>query len=240
LFSYTQLRVKLLTAAARLRARRCLAIAEARRSPIPCQTLLPAGAIGAGVTSLAVIAEGTAGIASRGLLSVAARRVPLYLAQVAGTILILAKSAAVLLIHSRPILLIQARLMGGAWLQPIVLRQVLPAILILGLIKLLVEMRSAEVSAASIAVEIISAVIVRVDGITVEIVAIDVGGIDVVHVHVAVVIVIAIDESIGCGDVGVVVIDYSRVVPSASPGVPTPSAAPSVANRGADSQPHPE
>ncbi len=75
---------------------------------ISCQTLLSAGAIGARVPALAVIAEGAlAGIRSW-LLSIAALRLPLVLVEVSATGLILIRSHAVLLIPA--VLLIEVGL----------------------------------------------------------------------------------------------------------------------------------
>lgn len=171
------------------------AAASTRRGPIFCQTLLPAGAVGPGVASRAVVAEGVAAGASIRLLSVTACRVPLGLIEIAGTVLILIKTTAVLLIRSRPVLLIEVRLIGAAWLLTVVLGLSPPVVLKLGLIVFLVEFRGTKVGVSGVAIEIVSAVVVVVD-----VVAIDVGGIDVVPidggVDVAVVIVIAIDESV--------------------------------------------
>lgn len=218
--------------------------------PISSQTLLPAGAVGPGVTSLAVIAKGTVAGASIRLLSVPACGVPLGLIAISETALILACTRTILLIRSRPVLLID-RLVPAARLLTVVLSKVsavivlglIPTIvLVLGLIAVLIEFRLGEVSVAAVVIEIVRAVIDVVavdvihviaidviDVVTVDVV--DVGGIDVI----AVVIVIAVDEGVGIGDVDVAVITHSRVMPANSPRVISPSAASSAIDRCADS-----
>lgn len=186
--------------------------------PISSQTLLPAGAVGPGVTSLAVIAKGTVAGASIRLLSVAACGVPLGLIATSRMALILAGTWSVLLIHSRTVLLIEVSLIGAAGLLTVVLSQVsavivlglIPTIvLVLRLIAVLIEFRLSEVGVAAVVIEVVRAVIV--DVVTVHV--IDVGGVDVI----AVVIVIAVDEGVGIGDVDVAVITHSRVMPPDSP-----------------------
>ena len=202
--------------------------------PISSQTLLPAGAVGPGVTSLAVVAKGTVAGASIRLLSVAACGVPLGLIAISRTALILAGTWSVLLIHSRTVLLIEVRLIPAAGLLTVVLSEVsavivlglIPTIvLVLRLIAVLIEFRLSEAGVAAGVIEVVRAVIVDVVAVdVVHIVAIDV--IDVVTVHVidvggidviAVVIVIAVDEGVGIGDVDVAVITHSRVMPSDAP-----------------------
>ena len=196
--------------------------ASARRRPIFCQTLLPAGAVGPGVASLAVIAEGIVAGSLIRLLSVTTCRVPLGLTEIASAILILVKTSAVLLIHPRTILLIEvrlieARLIGATRLLTITLGQIFPAVLELGLIKLLVEIRGSEVGVAGVAVEIVGAVVVRTNVVAVDVGGINVVPVDVSGIDVAVVVVIAIDESVRRGDVGVTVINHCGVMPAASP-----------------------
>jgi hypothetical protein len=172
--------------------------ASTRRSPIFCQTLLPAGAVRSGVASLAVIAEGIVA-GSPILLSVTACRVPLGLIEIASAILILAKTSAVLLSHPRTILLIEVRLVGAARLLTITLGRISPVVLELRLIKLLVEIRGSKVGVAGVAVEIVGSVVVGINVVAVDVggvdvVAVDVSGIDVIDVTV--VVVISIDEGV--------------------------------------------
>ena len=198
--------------------------------------MLSAGAIGPGIATRTVVAEGAVAVASICLLPVSASRVALSLIEI-GTALILIHACSVrlicprtiLLIQARTVLLVEIRLVGRA--RTVALSQISPVILKLRLIVFLIELWSGEIAVASVAVEIVGAVIVAVNVIAIDIVPVDIVGIDVVpidivHVHVvAVVIIVAIHERVRGRDVSVVVVNYRRVVPTASPRVPTPAAA---------------
>lgn len=211
------------------------------------KALLATRAVGPGVATLTVVAKCAAACAATGLFPVAALRLPLLLIQIRRPRLILVICGSVLLgVGPRPVLLlIQVGLVTGALLRQIGLI-LIPELL---LIVLLVEMRCSVVgvevvgaivwisSVQIIGVNVVSVNVVSVDIVSVNVIGVDVVAIDVVEVgvvQIAVVVVVAVDEGIGAGDVGIVVVDYRRVVPAASPGVPAPAAAPSAA----DSSPH--
>lgn len=223
-------------AAAAISSARCLcSISTASRlglGPISLQALLPAGAVGPGVASLAVIAKRVVARSATRLLTIAACGVSLLRLIIAGTVLGQVRSAAVWLIRSPrtirlvrtgAILVVEVRLVAASRLV-IVLSEVAAIVLKLLLIAILVELGLGEVGVAGVAVEVVRAVIIvavdviniGVDVIAVVIViaiyVVDVG-IDVV----AVVIVIAVDEGIGIGDVNVAVVSHTRVMPAASP-----------------------
>jgi hypothetical protein len=75
--------------------------------------LLPAGAVGSGIATRAVIAESAIGVAAICLLPIPPRRVALSLIQIIGAVLILIEIRTVLLIHARPVLLIEVGLGGS-------------------------------------------------------------------------------------------------------------------------------
>ena len=121
-----------------------------------------------------------------------------------GAVLILANPTTVRLVRYRTVLLIEIGLISTAKLA-LILGHITASVLQLRLIVFLVEFGFAEVSRARVVVEVIRAVIIvqiaAVDVIPVDV--IDVGIIDVV----AVVVVVAIDEGVGIGDVDVAVVD---------------------------------
>lgn len=174
------------------------------------QALLPAGAVGAGIASLAVIAEGPRVRALAGLLSVAARSIPLRLIDLPliALSLIQISGPVLVLVHSAARLLIEPPLIARTCL-PVVLCQVLilGSVSVLRLIIFRVELWLAEVTVAGVAVEIVGAIVVGVDIVAIDVVCIDVVAIDVVRVDVIsvdvvvidvvpVVVVVAIDEGI--------------------------------------------
>ena len=64
-----------------------------------------------------------------------------------------------------------------------------------------------EVISTVVAVDVVAVEVVAIDVVSVDVISVDVIGIDVVGVEVvAVVVVVSIDERVGVGDVGVVVV----------------------------------
>ncbi len=232
-------------AAAAISSARCLcSISTASRlslGPISLQALLPAGAVGPGVASLAVIAKRVVARSATRLLTIAACSVSLLRLIIGGTVLGQVRSAAVWLtrsprtirlvrgprtirlVRTGAILVVEVRLVAASRLV-IVLSEVAAIVLKLLLIAILVEFWLGEVGVEGVAVEFFREIIIvavdviniGVDVIAVVIViaiyVVDVG-IDVV----AVVIVIAVDEGVGIGDVNVAVVSHTRVMPAASP-----------------------
>lgn len=182
------------------------------------QALLPTSAVRASVSALAIIAEGALAGAWGRLLPVAPLRLALILIEIAGAGLVLVHSPAVLLVEigltaAGPVLLIEVRLIA-----PALLRQV-PLALIskLRLIVFLIEMRCAAVEIVGpVIVDVVPVQVVAVNVVRIQIVAVEIVGVDVIPVKV-IHVYIAIREGIGVGNVGVVVIDHSGVVPAASP-----------------------
>jgi len=233
---------------------------SARLSTISLEALLAAGAIGAGVTTLAVIPKGVVAGATTWLLAEASlgltlrlieiRRAALCLVQSAAALVLaatargwLSDSGTVLLVVADAVLIVEVGLIAASSLPVVVLAKIAAIVLKLLLVAILVEFGLGEVRLARVAVEVIRAVIVvavvaidivavyviAVDVVPVDIVPIDVGVIDVV----AVVVVVAIDESVRVGNIDVAVVGDAGVMPAASPGVVSPSAATS-AHRGAN------
>jgi len=211
------------------------------------QALPTARTVGPGIATLAVVAERALARVLTGRLAVAARRFTLGLIEIAGAALILIGAGAILLVQAgllgailRPIELLAPVLwtvgLLRAGLRAVVLRRVRAVVVVLRLIVFLVEIGSGEIVVRGV-IEIVGAVI------AVDVVAIDVVGVDVVAVHVvdvhivaidvglivvayvSVVVVVAIHERVGIGDVHVTVVNDRRTVPAASPRVPTPPAA---------------
>ena len=194
---------------------------------------MSSGAVGAGIAALAITAESPAAGSAVGLLLVAARRLALLL-----------KILWTALVSARAVLLIEIGLIASAYL-PVVGPhiRIRPSVLVLRLVVFRAEIGCGNVAVAGIAVEIIGPIVVPVD-----VVRVDVVSIDVIHVHVIpvdvvdvpVVVVVAVHERVGIGDVHISVVDNRRVMPTATPGVPTPPAATVVCDRGADRNPDPE
>ena len=194
---------------------------------------MPSGAVGASVAALAVVAESPAAGSAAGLLLVAAGRLALLL-----------KILWAALIGARAVLLVEVGLIASAY-RPVVRPdiRIRSSILVLRLVVFRAEIGCGKVTASGIAVEIIGAIVVPVD-----VVRVDVVSIDVIHVHVIpvdvvdvpVVVVVAVHERVGIGDVHISVVDNRRVMPTATPGVPTPPAATVVCDRSTDGNPEPE
>jgi hypothetical protein len=189
-------------------------ISSSASPTIRLQALLPAGAIGAGIPALAVVAEGAFPGTRVCLLSVAPLRLALILIEIVG--------ASLVLIQSRAILLVEVALVAGrallSLISPIFVSK-------LRLIVLLAEMRRSVIAGPAIVVEIVAVDVVGIHVVTVEIIGVDVVAVDVVAVdvvcidvvHVAAVVIVAIGEGVGVRNVGVVVVDHGGVVPTTPP-----------------------
>jgi hypothetical protein len=185
------------------------------------QTLLAARAVGAGISTLAIVAECAITIAAAGLVSISALRLPLVLIQIAGTRLVLTGAWPVL-IGPGSVLLIKVGLRAATLLRQIVRVRISE----LRLIVLLAEVWRGEVVRPVVDVRIIAVEVVPVNVVRVDVVAVEVIAIDIVEVRiVAVVIVVPVHKGVRVGDIHVAVVSYARVMPAASPRVIAPSAA---------------
>lgn len=139
-------------------------------------------------------------------------------------------SRSVLRLQSGSIQLIAIRLVDGALLSK--LRRIyVPELL---LVALLAELGHAAIEIVRTKVGVIK--LAAVGGV--EIIAIEVVRINIVIV--AIVIVVSIDESVRPGNIGIVVVEHSRVVPATSPGIPTPSATSTTVDSSANGDAHSE
>lgn len=139
-------------------------------------------------------------------------------------------SRSVLRLQSGSIQLIAIRLVDGALLSK--LRRIyVPELL---LVALLAELGHGAIEIVRTKVGVIE--LAAVGGV--EIIAIEVVRINIVIV--AIVIVVSIDESVRPGNIGIVVVEHSRVVPATSPGIPTPSATSTTVDSSANGDAHSE
>jgi hypothetical protein len=138
---------------------------------ISAQALLSAGAVGAGIATLPVVAEGALAGAPAGFLAVTALRRPGILIDAIGPALVLVKAFPAL---------IEVGLSATSALLPVLSQISLVVVSILRLIVLLVELRGSVVAIEVVGPVAIVAVIIPVDVIGVEIVPVNVIGIDIV------------------------------------------------------------
>lgn len=212
------------------------------------KALLAAGAVGARVAALVVVAQGAVARIAARLITVTALRLALILIQAAGSTLVLIKSpcARLVCLDATPVLA-EPGLICATLLRRIAQLLLVPVLVELGLIARLVEpwlRRRIEVVGPVIhvvAIEIVVVDVISIDVIPVDVISINVICIDIVAVNIvavdviridviAVVIVISIHKGIRVRYIDIAVICNRGVVPATSPGVVAPSAAASTAH----------